>query len=209
MCDNSCLKTLNEELKLELEWRYKEIENIKSIYKNNITIQQRISNIYDISANKEAKFILRSGILILYAHWEGYFKYCINEINDKLDTLCLDLNEVNNLLLSLLFKDKHKLEYRDKQILFKDIIIDTGSNLDWKRLEKLLDIYNFNKKQFEEYKFQINTLVKIRNGIAHGENAYHFDNYYSINKLISTVKDLMFLSRYNTIIFFKLKKYKK
>ena len=70
----------------------------------------------------------------------------------------LDLNNIDNSLLSLLFKDKHTIAYKNKRLQFKDIVIDTGSNLDWKRLEKLLNIYNFKKTYFEKYKDDINKL---------------------------------------------------
>ena len=205
---NNFLKTLNEELSLELKWRYKEIGNIKQIYKENI-ISEKIFNVFRIRLNEQSKFILRNGILILYAHWEGYFKFCLQTINSKLDFMYVDLNKIDNSLLSLLYKDKHTLKYKNKKVLFEEIVIDTGSNLDWKRLEKLLDIYNFNKRQFKKYEREINQLVKIRNGIAHGENAYHFDDYQSISKYIIAVLNLMLISRLNTINFFKLKKYQK
>ena len=182
---------------------------IKKIYKDNITRKRKISNIYVILLNSKSKFILRNGILSLYSHWEGYFKFCLNLINERLDLLDIDLEKIDNSLLSLLFKDKHTMKYKNRKILFKEIVIETGSNLDWKRLEKLLDIYNFDKKIYKKYKSNINKLVKIRNGIAHGENAYHFENYESINNLVKMVNDLMFLSRWDTIKFFKLKKYEK
>ena len=206
---DSFLKELNEELSIELQWRYKEILIIKEIYKDNISFQQKISKIYSIKPNKKAKFILRNGILSLYSHWEGYFKFCLNVINEKLDILEIDLNCIDNSLLSLLFKDKHNSKYKNKNILFENIVIDTSSNLDWKRLEKLINIYNFDKRLFKNYESDINKLVKIRNGIAHGENSYHFENYKRISNFVDTVNDLMFLSRWNTLKFFKLKKYYK
>jgi len=206
---NKFLKELNEELSLELQWRYKEILMIKEIYKDNIFLSHRISNIYTIQLNNKSKFILRNGVLSLYAHWEGYFKFCLSLINEKLDILDINLENIDNALLSLLFKDKHTIKYKNKKILFKEINIDTGANLNWKKLEKLLDIYNFEKKAFKKYESNINKLVRIRNGIAHGENSYHFENYKNISNLVNTVNDLMFLSRWNTIKFFKLRKYQK
>lgn len=202
-------KNLNEELSIELIWRYKEIKNIKNIYKDNISLEKKFQNIFKIHLNNKSKFILRNGILVLYANWEGYLKFCLRTINTKLDTIDTNLNLLDNSLLSLLYKDKHTLKYKNKQIKFQEIIIDTGSNLDWKRLEKLINIYNFNKHQFKQYESEINQLVKVRNGIAHGENAYHFDDYMSISKYINTVIDLMYISRQNTVNFFKLKKYQR
>jgi hypothetical protein len=205
---NNFIKSLNEELSLELHWRYIEIYNIKCIYKDNIELEKKF-NKFRIKLNRRSKFILRTSILILYAHWEGYFKFCLKTINNKLDLLNVDLNELDNSLLSILYKDKHTIDYKKRKILFEEINIDTGANLDWKRLEKLLSIYNFNKKQFEKYESEINKLVKIRNGIAHGENAYHFDNYKSISKYVKIVLELMLMTRLNSINFFKLNKYKK
>jgi hypothetical protein len=207
MISNNQLKKINEELKLEYEWRYKDLNNIKEIFNDNISLEKRQFNIYSLKKNYKSKFVLRTGILLIYAHWEGYFKFCIRTINKELDSITVDLNKLDISLLELLCKHKHTLKYKNNNLKFEDILIDTGSNLDWKRLEKIINIYNFDKKSFEKYKSDINNLVKIRNGIAHGENSYHFEEFKVINKYLNAVRDLMLLSRYSTIKFLKLKKY--
>ena len=77
----SNLVNLNEELGLELKLRYLEISMIKLIYNDNISLQRKISNFYKVELNNKSRFILRNGILSLYSHWEGYFKFCLQLIN--------------------------------------------------------------------------------------------------------------------------------
>ena len=192
------INDIDKELNNEILWRYKELKNISRLFEKHtkkelITIgtiqKERISN------TAESKYILRSAIPIIYAHWEGFFKESIKKLNNYLDNSKVDLNKLNTMLLSILSKDKHNKDYLNYKLEFSRIIIDTDSNLDWKVLQKSLYRYNLNIKNFEKYSSKLTELVKIRNGISHGENAYHFDNIDKINEYLFLVIRLMIVTR--------------
>jgi hypothetical protein len=191
-----------EELENEILWRYKELKNIKKLYFNNITknaIKIGSSKKIKINNTPESKYILRSSIPLIYAHWEGYFKKAIQVLNKELDSSIVDFNNLNTMLLSILSRDKHNKKYVSHQLRFSEIILDTESNLNWDVLEKFLYRYNLRIKEFEKYSPKINQLVKIRNGISHGENAYHFDDFSQIEEYIQLVIRLMIITKQSLI----------
>lgn len=187
-----------EELQNEILWRYKELKNIKKLYFKNVT--NIIITIGSTQKNKivntpESKYILRSSIPLIYAHWEGYFKKAIQLLNIELDSTEVDFNNLNTMLLSILSKDKFSKKYMSHKLKFSEIILDTESNLNWDVLEKFLCRYNLRKKEFEKYSNKITQLVKMRNGISHGENAYHFEDFSQINEYIELVIKLMLITK--------------
>jgi len=199
---NSKINTIKRELDDEILWRYKELKNISSLFKYHT--KKEIVEIGRIRKERihntsESKYILRSAIPIIYAHWEGFFKESIIRLNDYLDTLEIDFNRLNTIMLSILSKDKQTVKYLSYELKFTKIVLDTNSNVDWKVLQKFLYRYNLNVKKFEKYSAKLNELVKIRNGISHGENAYHFDDISEINSYLQLVTRLMIITK-NSVI---------
>ncbi len=194
------MNNLKEELTLEILWRYRELKNIKILYDSNIIVKPiGTSNLTSIINSPQSKYIMRSAVPVIYAHWEGFFKKAIEILNTELDKLNVDFNRLDNVLLSILLKDKHTIKYKNTKFKFAEIVIDTESNLSWKVIEKFSNRYNFNIKSFEKHKPIIQQLLTTRNGISHGENAYHFDNFNKINQFIRTVIKLMILLRNNIL----------
>ncbi len=193
-------RKIREELMLEILWRFKELKNIEVLYKQNV--QHRSIGIGKLTLTPvvnlpQSKYIMRSSIPMIYAHWEGFFKKTIEILNNELDKLSVDFNKLDNILLASLLRDKHTEKYKNTQFKFIDIVIDAESNLSWKVIEKFSNRYNFNIKSFEKHKHIIEQLLKARNGISHGENAYHFENFNKINEYIETVIKLMILQKNN------------
>lgn len=54
--------------------------------------------------------------------------------------------------------------------------LDTKSNLKYEVLQKILHIFEMNEDNIVEYKSKMNTLVSLRNSIAHGENSVLIDS---------------------------------
>lgn len=206
------INSIKLELNNEILWRYKEVKNIIKLFEQHS--QKEIISIGSYQKERiintpESKYILRSAIPMIYAHWEGFFKKAIELLNSHLDIIEIDFNKLNIMLLSILLKDKHTQKSLDMRLKFTEIIIDTKSNLDWKVLEKFLYRYNLNRENFEKYSAKINELVKIRNGIAHGENAYHFEDIQKIDDYLLLVIKLMIITKTSVINCLKYKKYYK
>jgi len=128
-------KNIKEELSLDILWRYQELTNIKKIYVTNLT-KTTIMGIERTQNTSESKYILRSAVPMIYAHWEGFFKKSIEVLNHELDQIDIDLNKLDNILLASLCRDKHNEKYKNIKLNFSDIIIDTESNISWKVIEK-------------------------------------------------------------------------
>lgn len=206
------INKVKKELDEEIAWRYKELKNIERLYIAHLTNKQvQIgSQTKQISKNtRESKYILRSSIPLIYAHWEGFFKKSIELLHKELDLLSLDYNKLDNAILSILTKDKHTIKYKEGQFKFSEILIDTKSNLSWDVVEKFCNRYNFDIKKFDKYKSLIEQLLKIRNGISHGENAYHFDDISKINEFTYLAMRLMIITKLSVLNFLEYKKYYK
>ncbi|WP_349398983.1 MAE_28990/MAE_18760 family HEPN-like nuclease, partial [Clostridium perfringens] len=59
------IEKLQEKLEEDLSWRKKELINIKTL-------------IEDETNNIDKNILIRSGIALLCAHWEGYIRYVAN-----------------------------------------------------------------------------------------------------------------------------------
>lgn len=193
---------LKNELNEEILWRYKELKNIRRLYLahlKNEALQVGSTSISRQLNTKESKYILRSSMPMIYAHWEGFFKIAITLLNKELDSLKLDYNCLNNALLSTLTKDKHTVEYKTSELKFSNMLIDLESNLSWKVIQKFCTIYNFRQANFLKYQTDLGELLKIRNGISHGENSYHFENYESVEKYLKIVLKLMLITKHSVV----------
>lgn len=156
----------------ELGWRKKELKILKD-------------NIPPVKSPLQLA-LLRSSILILYAHWEGYVKnicefyleYVANKrelyINLKPQFITLGLNKVLGKLEVRNVKDKSDAInfiidnlQRESDINVRGSI-NTKSNLKFNVFEDICFILNLNVISFHKYKDLINDLVDTRNTIAHG-----------------------------------------
>lgn len=205
-------ENLLAELTQEILWRHKELKNIKKLYEANLIkeiIKIGNTDIEKIKNTSESKYILRSSVPLIYAHWEGFFKKSIELLHKELDLISTDYNKLDNVLLSILTKDKHTNKYKNCNFKFTEILIDTESNLSWKILEKFSIRYNFNLKRFEKHKDTLEQLLKTRNGISHGENAYHFEDFSKIEEYLIVTTKLMIITKNSVVNCLKYKKFYK
>jgi len=158
----------------ELGWRKKELTFIKSNVKSN-------------SANY--KTFLRSGILLLYAHWEGFIKNSCEYYLSFVKYQKLNYNELKENFIALglknnliEFEQTNKSTIHCKVVEFllnkldqranipNENIIKTGSNLNSTILREILTSIGIDYSDFELKSNLIDAvLLKNRNSIAHGQ----------------------------------------
>ncbi|KYC44015.1 hypothetical protein WA1_02400 [Scytonema hofmannii PCC 7110] len=173
---------LSDKLSTDLAWRKKELSEIKSLVEAKNVSDQR------------HKVLLRSGICMLYSHWEGFVKLAANSYLEYVSSKKLTYKELSTNFLALAMKDKLKeaketnkpslyipvcdffvSELNQRCILPKDVI-STASNLSSEILKEITYILGIDFSLYSTKSVLIDTkLLKTRNEIAHG-------NYSSFDK---------------------------
>jgi len=158
----------------ELSWRKKELTYLKSIIK---------------PANPNYKTHLRCGILLLYAHWEGFVKNACEYYLSFVEYKNLKYSELKENFIALSLKNRlSEFEQTNKATIHSQLIdlllnrqnenaiipteniIKTGSNLNSTVLREILTSIGIS---FNDYELKSNlidvVLLKNRNSIAHGQ----------------------------------------
>ncbi|MCM1225896.1 MAG: MAE_28990/MAE_18760 family HEPN-like nuclease [Clostridium sp.] len=188
---------LIDKIDRELSWRRKELTQLKFIVS---------------SASKEnERIILRSSIVLLYAHWEGFVKMALTFYLKHIVDQGLHSNELkpNFYAMSLLsefekFKKTKKVSHYISltQTVFDSInnipqiqydkIIDTKSNLNSELFKELMELMDLDPSIYDtSFNLIDESLLAPRNGIAHGENR-KLDNksaYKNIHDRITQIMD--------------------
>ncbi|MGK7925356.1 MAG: MAE_28990/MAE_18760 family HEPN-like nuclease [Spirulina sp.] len=170
------LEELNKKLSDDLVWRKKELAAMRSL------IEQR-----NFSLNKH-NILVRSGICILYAHWEGFIKFAANAYLDYIRLQRLTYKELSSNFLALAMKEKlTEAKETNKPSLYIPIcdfflteldercklpkdIISTDSNLSSDILKEITYILGIDFSFYSTKCVLIDTqLLKARNSIAHGD----------------------------------------
>ncbi len=184
---------LSDKLSEDLAWRKKELSEVEKLVK-----------LKDVSLEKHNLF-LRSGVCILYSHWEGFIKLAANAYVDYVRLQKLSYQELSNNFLALAMKDKLKevnetnksslyipvcdfflLELNNRSSLPKEAI-STASNLSsevFKEITSILGIdfsvYSTKSKLIDE------KLLKQRNEIAHGNYLLiDRDGYIELHEIVT------------------------
>ncbi|WRH67859.1 MAG: MAE_28990/MAE_18760 family HEPN-like nuclease [Planktothrix sp. GU0601_MAG3] len=88
------LEQLNKQLSDKLVWRKKELSSLKAMIDwKSPSLDQR-------------NVLLRSGITILYAHWEGFIKVAANSYLEFVAMQRLPYNQLSNNFIALAMKDQ-------------------------------------------------------------------------------------------------------
>jgi hypothetical protein len=173
---------LSDKLATDLAWRKKELSEVKSLIEaKNVSTQRHNA-------------LIRSGVCILYAHWEGFVKLAANSYLEYVRTKKLRYSELSSNFLALAMKEKLKevketnkpslyipvcdfflFELDERCSLPKDAI-STASNLSSEILKEItyilgidFSLYSTKSKLIDE------KLLKTRNEIAHG-------NYLTVDR---------------------------
>ena len=153
------------------------------------------------------KPLLRAGIAILYAHWEGFvknastlylqhisFKHLKNSelqsqfvalnLSNKIKDLEINKLESKTKIINFLFDEYNK----KSNIPFKSII-NTKSNLKFDVFVDILFTLDIDSINYQANESLINDLVDLRNTIAHGE--YKEIDYDTYDNFYTETTDLM------------------
>lgn len=188
---------LMHELEAERDWRVAELSKIKLLFRE----------IKQIDINDYMNVYLKMTVPMVYAHWEGYcvasFKIIMDYINRKeMGAQLVDYNILTYANNKTYDKLKGKSNFAQRVEFSKEFIkilngririvgkLDTKSNLNYKVLQEILQIFKMNEEGVEQYESELNSLVNIRNAIAHGENSRMIDTD-KMNRNIELVTNLI------------------
>ncbi len=166
---------LGDALETDLSWRKKELTTI------NLLIQG--------SRSHQKEVLIRAGIALMYAHWEGHIKkasecyLCLlnkkahkySDLKDNFKHISLADKFSQGFSINKYESQKELFEYiysckDEKFCVSESNIIDTESNLKYNVLKKLMHQLGLDLTKFElKENFIDSTLLKNRNSIAHGE----------------------------------------
>jgi MAE_28990/MAE_18760-like HEPN len=191
---------LSDRLSEDLAWRKIELSAIKGL------IERRE---FELQKNK---VLTRSGIAILYAHWEGYIKcaataylefvsmqrnlrYC--DLTDNFIAIAMKsrLDEAASTKQATIHNEviKFLVESMEERIKIpKEGVITTGSNLSSDVLRQILALLGIDYQQYEMKQVLIDEkLLAKRNCIAHGEFLdVDVDSYRELHKEVIDMMDL-------------------
>ncbi len=194
------LNDLDDRLSEDLAWRKKELSVLESLIKTR-SFEQNKTNA-----------LIRCGIALLYAHWEGYIKcaasaylefvssqknlkYCDLTYNFVAIAMKKKLNEasvtnqstIHNQVLQFL------MESMEQRIdIPMDDVIKTGSNLSSSLFRQILALLGIEDEPYElKQKLIDEKLLKKRNQIAHGEYLdVDVASYQELYKIIIEMMEL-------------------
>lgn len=189
---------LSDRLAKDLTWRKKELSQMKSLIEAKNVSDQR------------HKVLVRSGVCILYSHWEGFVKLAANYYLEYVISKKLTYQELSSNFLALAMKEKlkeaketHKAslyipvcefflsKLNQRSILPKNVI-STNSNLSSEILKEITYILGIDFSIYSTKSVLIDTkLLKTRNEIAHGEDSV-FDRaeYLEVHREILELLDI-------------------
>ncbi len=170
------VEQLSDKLSEDISWRKKELSEVKKLVKRK-----------DVSPEQKHDLFIRSGICILYSHWEGFVKLAANAYLEYVRLQKLNYQELSSNFLALAMKDKLKeaketnkpslyipvcdfflVELNNRCSLPKEAI-STASNLSYETFQEIthilgidFSVYSTKSKLIDE------KLLKTRNEIAHG-----------------------------------------
>ena len=191
------LLELNQFLDGELGWRKKELTTVKLMLGS--------------LRPHERRAMLRAGLCLLYAHWEGFvknaaisyvtyvstrgLKYC--ELTPNFVALGLrgkikesgasNRSSLHTKLVSLLMSD-----LKDQAYLIPDTAVDTASNLNFDVFEEVVCVLGLNRHRYLSRKVLIDErLVRNRNALAHGQYLeIEEDEYLDLHSNVIDVVEL-------------------
>lgn len=189
---------LSDRLATDLVWRKKELSEMKSLIEAKNVSEQR------------HKALVRSGVCILYSHWEGFVKLAANSYLEYVISKKLTYQDLSSNFLALAMKEKLKeaketnkpslyipvckffiSELNQRCILPKDAI-STASNLSSEILKEITYILGIDFSIYSTKSVLIDTkLLKKRNEIAHGnDSVFDRDEYLELHREVIGMLDL-------------------
>lgn len=194
------IEELQNRLDDDFAWRRKELT---VIYTNVISSKKNQSNTN-----------IRIGVVMLYAHWEGFIKNAAEIYLIYVSSKKLTYNELQNNFIAISLKSKLTVfQETNKNTIHTELVdfllgnlniraqipvenvIKTQSNLNSNILREILSIIGVDYSQYElKEKYIDSQLLSIRNSIAHGQNP-NIDEiefaelYKEITDLMNSIKN--------------------
>lgn len=189
---------LSDKLSSDLAWRKKELSGVKSLVETK-----------SFSSAKH-KALIRSGVCLLYAHWEGSIKLAANSYLEYVRVQKLSYGQLASNFLALAMKEKLKEaketnkpslyipvcdffldELNQKCLLPKDAI-STASNLSSEIFRDITHVLGIDFSPYSTKSILIDTkLLKTRNEIAHGEySIFDREEYIELHTEIIVMLDM-------------------
>lgn len=187
---------LEREISDDIEIRTKELNLLTQICTN--------SNLDDT----QKELILRFSISIVYSIWEGFVKNSIRKYINSINSLNLNFAQINQtILIHYLdskypqfttglkddFVEKHTFFDKVNQGLSRICIVEklpTKSNINFDVLNDILYRLNLDKLS-EDFKEDLNELLKYRNKVAHGDVYSNAIDIELLTKIITNVINVM------------------
>jgi len=198
--ENRTLGILFDNINEEWVWRVKELDDFKSV----------VEKIKDESTKSS---LIRAGITLLYAHWEGFIKTCSYNYYNYVTTKGYKLKELKDSFVAISIKkelneliDSKKIAKQSKIIsilfqefekrgMFPEKIPLKTNNLNYEIFEEYCAMIGIETMTFETKRQFINQrLVGNRNNIAHGKylqlKEFDFKEIFSLTLgLMKSFKD--------------------
>ena len=170
------LLELSEFLDRELSWRKKELTAIKLMLGS--------------LRPHERQAMLRAGLCLLYAHWEGFVKNAATSYVTYVSTRGLKYRELAPNFVALGFRGRIRefgasarpslhtklvaelmSDLKDQASLSPNTAVDTASNLNFENFEEVLCVLGLNRNAYLSKKALIDErLTRNRHQIAHGQS---------------------------------------
>ena len=209
--DNRTINDLTDNIQQDYSWRIKELSDY------NIILHSSNSN--------TQKTLIRGGIVLLYAHWEGFVKYSTKQYYNYVVLKKKNMKDLNLCFQAICVRKYiHSLLESNKIVIQNDSVKYFHSNLDKRAklpseipirtsnlsFEKFIDyciILGIDKNQFALDKLFINVkLLSNRHRIAHGK--YLFININNFNQIYKKTIDLLYKVKNEIINSAQLNKYR-
>jgi hypothetical protein len=170
------VEELQSKLDDDFAWRRKELTVILTNVKSCKPLQMNTN--------------IRIGVVMLYAHWEGFIKNAAELYLVYVACKKLNLDELSSNFIAVSLKNKLKQfeetnkntihtqlidfllgDLKERAQIPTDDIIRTQSNLNSEILKEILSVIGVDYSKFElKEKFIDSQLLRIRNSVAHGQN---------------------------------------
>lgn len=174
----------SRQLEIDLDWREAEF----AVFREMLTLTKPNTT--------RSRTLFRAGWALLYAHYEGYCKFCLDLYLDALSRLLPDCHLLPDPLLVFLLKreignlrklpaiDIHQFITSEYEIICNsppsNRQVDTQSNLWPELLRNLLNDTAVGTSSVDIDDRKLKTLVARRNDIAHGKKVFIDDlSYYA------------------------------
>jgi MAE_28990/MAE_18760-like HEPN len=172
------LGDLEERLSEDLIWRKKELTDLKSLIEN-----------CSFSPSKQ-NAVLRSGVALLYAHWEGYIKIAASSYLEFVSRQQLTYEELAINFVAIAMKNElDRAQSTNKATIYTEVtafiltqanqrssipyegIVSTNANLSSTVLREITCLLGLNHSFYQSKdKIIDEKLLSRRNKIAHGES---------------------------------------